>query len=208
MARARTDEAKDERRQALLAAALDEFFEKGFAATRMDDIARRASLSKGALYLYFDSKEAMFQALIESLASPNLEIIEQITEHAASLKEALHGIRKFAPFLIRQTDLPRLMKVLVGDSQLFPEIVEAYRQELIERVLSMIAALLQRADETGEAKIENPQLTARLIMAPVIFSALWQAVFNQTSEAEVDLDQLFAIHEQMMLNALQIGTTP
>ena len=72
----------------------------------------------------------------------------------------------------------------------------------------MIAALLQRADETGEAKIENPQLTARLIMAPVIFSALWQAVFNQTSEAEVDLDQLFAIHEQMMLNALQIGTTP
>ena len=150
----------------------------------------------------------MFQALIESLASPNLEIIEQITEHAASLKDALHGIREFAPFLIRQTDLPRLMKVLVGDSQLFPEIVQAYRQELIERVLSMIAALLQRADETGEAKIENPQLTARLIMAPVIFSALWQAVFNQTSEAEVDLDQLFAIHEQMMLNALQIGTTP
>jgi AcrR family transcriptional regulator len=208
MARARTEEAKDERRQALLAAALDEFFDKGFAATRMDDIARRASLSKGALYLYFNSKEAMFQALIESLASPNLEIIEQITERAASLKDALHGIREFAPFLIRQTDLPRLMKVLVGDSQLFPEIVQAYRQELIDRVLSMIASLLQRADETGEAKIENPQLTARLIMAPVIFSALWQAVFNQTSEAEVDLDQLFAIHEQMMLNALQIGTTP
>nr|WP_321361807.1 TetR/AcrR family transcriptional regulator [uncultured Hyphomonas sp.] len=207
MARARTEEAKDERRQALLAAALDEFFEKGFAATRMDDIARRAGLSKGALYLYFDSKEAMFGALVVSLATPNLEIIKRITEQAASLKEALHGIREFAPFVIRQTDMPRLIKVLVGDSQLFPELVQTYRHDLIERVLSMIAALLQRADEAGEAKIENPQLTARLIMAPIIFSALWQAVFNQTSEAEVDLDQLFAIHEQMMLNALQIGTT-
>ena len=62
MKRARSDEAKDERRAQLLDAALDEFFEKGFSAARMDDIARRAKLSKGTLYLYFDSKKAMFQA--------------------------------------------------------------------------------------------------------------------------------------------------
>lgn len=208
MRRARTVEAKDERRQALLAAALDEFFEKGFAATRMDDIAKRACLSKGAVYLYFDSKESIFHGLVESLASPNLEIVERMTHEAATLKEALHGIRLFAPNLIRQTELPRLIKVLVGDSQLFPDIVREYREELVNRVLSMITSLMRRADETGEAKIENPELTARLVMAPVIFSALWQAVFNQKSEAEVDLDELFALHEQMMLRALQIGTTP
>lgn len=208
MLRARSEEAKDERRQALLGAALDEFFEKGFAATRMDDIARRASLSKGALYLYFDSKEALFHGLVESLASPSLDTIEQITEHAASLKDALSGIRRFAPVLIRETDLPRLMKVMVGDSQLFPDIVRTYREELVDRVLSMIASLLKRANDAGETKIDNPDLTARLVMAPVVFSALWQAVFNQQSEAEVDLDELFALHEQMMLRALQIGTTP
>ena len=208
MLRARTDEAKDERRQALLGAALDEFFEKGFAATRMDDIAKRARLSKGALYLYFDSKDALFQGLVESLASPNLEIVEQITQEATSLKDALRGIRMFAPYLIRETELPRLMKVLIGDSQMFPDMVRTYRHDLIERVLSMIAALLRRADEAGEAKIDNPDLTARIVMAPVVLSALWQAVFNQTSEADVDLDQLFAIHEQMLLRALQIGTTP
>ncbi|KCZ46290.1 MULTISPECIES: TetR/AcrR family transcriptional regulator [unclassified Hyphomonas] len=207
MRRARTDEAKDERRQALLAAALDEFFEKGFAATRMDDIAKRATLSKGTVYLYFESKESIFHGLVEALASPNLEIIERITHEAASLKEALHGIRMFAPNLIRETELPRLLKVLVGDSQLFPDTVRGYREELVDRVLSMITSLLRRADETGEAKIENPELTARLVMAPVIFSALWQGVFNQKSEAEVDLDQLFEIHEQFMLRALRIGTT-
>lgn len=207
MLRARTEEAKDERRQALLSAALDEFFEKGFAATRIDDVAQRASLSKGALYLYFESKDALFQGLVESLATPNLEIVEQITQQAATLKEALHGIRLFAPKLIRQTELPRLMKVLIGDSQMFPDLVQTYRRELIDRVLSMIASLLQRANDTGEARIEHPELTARLVMAPIVFSALWQAVFNQKSEADVDLDQLFEIHEQMLLNALRIEAT-
>nr|WP_321441262.1 TetR/AcrR family transcriptional regulator [uncultured Hyphomonas sp.] len=205
MLRARSDAAKDERRQALLSAALDEVFEKGFAATRMDDVARRAGLSKGTLYLYFDSKEALFQGLVESLAYPNLEIIERITEQAETLREALRGIRQFAPTLIRQTDLPRLMKVLVGDSQLFPDLVRAYREDLIEQVLSMIAALLCRADARGEANISDPELTARLIVAPIIFSALWQGVFNQKYEADVDLDKLFEIHEQMMLKALEIG---
>ena len=208
MLRARSEEAKDERRQALLSAALDEFFEKGFAATRIDDVAKRANLSKGALYLYFESKDALFQGLIESLATPNLEIVEEITQHAATLKEALHGIRLFAPHLIRQTELPRLMKVLIGDSQMFPKLILTYRNELVDRVLSMIASLLQRAKDTGEADVNNPDLTARLVMAPIILSALWQAVFNQKSEAEVDLDRLFEIHEQMLLRALQIGSAP
>ena len=206
MLRARSNEAKDERRQALLGAALDEFFEKGFAATRMDDIARRAGLSKGTLYLYFGSKEALFQGLIETLATPNLKIVETITSQSTSLKDALARIRQFAPFLVRQTDLPRLMKVLIGDSHLFPDVVRAYREDLIDRVLSMITSLLQRAHDTGEAIIDTPALTARVLMAPMIFSAVWQAVFNQKSEADIDLDELFRIHEQMMLKALQIGS--
>jgi len=208
MLRARSDEAKDERRSALLHAALDEFFEKGFAATRMTDIARRAHLSKGTLYLYFDSKEAMFRALVETLASPNLEVIEQITRNAGSLKEAIAGICRFAPMLVRHTELPRLMKVLIGDSHMFPQMVLAYRQELVERVLAMIAGMLSRADDDGKIEIEDPDLTARIIVAPMILSALWQAIFNSRNEAEVDLERLFQIHERMILKALQPGSSP
>jgi len=203
MLRARSDEAKDERRQALLTAALDEFFEKGFAATRMSDIAKRAHLSKGAVYLYFDSKEAMFRALVENLASPNLELIERIATNAGSLREALAGVCRIAPMLIRQTELPRIMKVLVGDSHMFPQMVQAYRTELIERVLAMMSGLLRRAHEAGEAEVPNPDLTARIVMAPMVLSALWEAVFNSRHEADVDLDQLFQIHERMMLRALE-----
>lgn len=202
MLRARSDEAKDERRQALLTAALDEFFEKGFSATRMDDIARRAKLSKGTLYLYFNSKEAMFRALIETFAMPNLEVIEQITNSAASLREALSNFARFAPVLIRHTEMPRLLKVMAGDSHLFPETVRTLREELVEQVLGLIAGMLRRARDAGEIDIDNPELTARIVMAPVVLSALWQAIFNSRGEAEVDLEQLFQIHESMMLRAL------
>lgn len=203
MLRARSDEAKDERRQALLGAALDEFFEKGFTATRMDDIARRAKLSKGTLYLYFDSKEAMFRSLIESFALPNLAKIEQITTSAGSLRDALSGLARFAPLLIRHTEMPRLMKVMVGDSHLFPETVRMLREELVEKIISLLAGVLKRARDAGEADVSNPELTARIVMGPIILSSIWQAVFNSRSEAEIDLEQLFQIYERMMLKALE-----
>ncbi|MEZ5954732.1 MAG: TetR/AcrR family transcriptional regulator [Hyphomonas sp.] len=203
MLRARSDEAKDVRRQALLSAALDEFFEKGFAATRMSDIAKRAKLSKGALYLYFDSKVALFEALIESLAMPNLQHMRQIMNGASSVEEALNGFQTFAPMLVRHTDLPRLLKVLVGDSHTFPDLVSRYRKDLIEQVLAMVTALLERAKSAGEIEVENPTLTARLVIAPLILSAVWQAVFNRRGEAEVDLETLFRIHGQLMLKALR-----
>ena len=82
MLRARSIEAKVDRQQALLSAALDTFFDYGFAASRMEEIASRAGVSKGALYLYFDSKEALFKALIEHHAIPNLERIEAIAAAA------------------------------------------------------------------------------------------------------------------------------
>lgn len=203
MQRARSDEAKDERRAILLNAALDEFFEKGFAAARMDDIARRAGLSKGAVYIYFDSKETLFKALIEQLAAPNIERIEQIASGSVSIEQALDRLAAFAPLMIRQTDLPRLMKVLVGDSHTFPEIIQAYRREVLERLLSILADALKQAEARGEIELRDAALTARLLLAPIAFSGLWHAVFGKVAEAAVDLDTLFRLHADNMLKALR-----
>ncbi|WP_084398652.1 TetR/AcrR family transcriptional regulator [Henriciella aquimarina] len=205
MLRARTDEAKDERRHALLGAALDEFFEKGFAAARMVDVARRAGLSKGTLYLYFDSKEAMFRALIETLTKPSIDQLEQMAEAAHSLEETFLGLRQFAPVIIRETDVPRLMKVLIGDSHTFPEIVRAYRMQLIERVLGIMTAVLRRAHKAGEIHVAAPELTARLVVAPIIMSGIWQALFSDEPDAAVDLDALFRLHTDLLLKALKTG---
>lgn len=203
--RAITDEAKATRRDALLDAALDEFFERGFAGTRMDDIARRAGVSKGTVYLYFESKEELFQALIASVTSPRIEEIEAIAANAASVFTALQQIAIFAPIMIRESNLPRLLKVIVGDSHLFPEIVTRHRKNVVERILAAISGMLEAGAARGEIATEDPSLTARLVIAPIVMSGMWQAVFGRDADAHVDLEAMFQIHLHMVTRALSPG---
>lgn len=202
MSRARTNEAKNECRKAFMNAALDEFFERGFAAARMDDIARRVGLSKGTLYLYFDSKEALFNALVETIAVPNVELIEKFTAAAPSATEGIRSLMAFVPHVIRETPMPRVVKVLIADSGAFPDVVRRYRRQVVDRVLAAIAGLLERGHAAGELIVEDPHLTARLVVAPIILSAIWRVVFETDPKARVDLNALFALHERMLLRAL------
>ncbi|MEL7296765.1 MAG: TetR/AcrR family transcriptional regulator [Pseudomonadota bacterium] len=204
MKRARTDSAKDARKQRLMAAALDEFYERGFAAARMEDIAQRVKLSKGTLYLYFSSKDDLFRALIDTYAVPNLEQIEQIMSNAPAFSMALDAIAVFAPEMITKTHLPKLLKVLAGDSHNFPDVVQSYRSEVIDRGLAAIAGLLARADSDGEIQVDDPALVARLVIAPMVLSLLWQAVFDRTKGPAVDLARLFQLHAQYMKRALGV----
>ena len=203
MQRARSDQAKDARRRALLEAALDEFFDRGFSAARMDDIARRAGVSKGAIYLYFDSKHALFNALIETVALPNVERVEVFVAQAPTARAALHSLMTFAPQVLRQTPAPRLVKVLIADAGAFPELVRRYRRDVIDRAFAAITGVLERGRATGElVAIEDPHLTARLVVAPLILSAIWTVVFETDSETPLDLEALFALHERYLLRAL------
>lgn len=203
--RARTDEAKDERRTAFLMAAMDEFFEKGFDAARVDDIAKRAGLSKGTLYLYFKSKEELFQGLIDMAAAPKLEEIETIVSTARSASDAITGILKFAPVMVRQSIMPRIIKVLIGDGGRFPDVAHTYRQQVIEQVLGLIAGILKRGHDAGEFDVADPDLTARVIIAPIFMSMIWHILFEQDTrdgESLVDLEALFSVHHAMLMRAL------
>ena len=202
--RARTDEAKDQRRMLLLEAALEEFYERGFAAARMSDIATRAGLSKGTLYLYFTSKEDLFLSLADVIAVPNVERLEAMLNAAPSIIHALQGIVQLAAVIIRQSDMPRLMKIMIADGSKFPALARTYRQKVIDRVLNAIGGALARAKEAGEIDIADPYLTARLVGAPVAMSAVWQMLFGDDPEAQVDLEALFALHGDMLAKALGV----
>lgn len=207
--RARTEKAKDERRQAILDAALDEFFEKGFAAARMDDIALRTGLSKGALYLYFDSKDALFMGLVDAITMPRIEQIEAVAMAAPTATDAIRQMMRYVPSLVRESRAPLIIKVLIGDGGRFPDVARAYRRRVVERVLGVIAAVLERGQAAGEFAIVDPHLTARLVIAPMVLSAVWRILFDvgprADPEAHVDLDALFALHEHMLLRALAPG---
>ncbi len=200
--RARTDEAKDLRRQALLDAALDEFAERGFAAARMEDIARRADLSKGTLYLYFESKEDLFKALVDTKAAPRLDEIEALVTEMPSALEALATFAQLAPMLIQRSPVPRLAKIIIGESNQFPEIADFYRRNFIERGMGVIRSVLEQGVERGELEVEDPALTARLIMGPMVLSAVWHVLYGDKPDGRVDLEKLFALHARYLRRAL------
>jgi len=200
--RARSDDAKDARRQAMLEAAMEEFYERGFAAARMEDIAGRAGVSKGTLYLYFDNKDALFLGLIETIAVPRVAMLEAMVEGTDSLLGGLKGLVDWAPSVIRETSLPRLLKIMIGESGRFPGAIQAYRARVVKRGLGAISRALKRAHEKGEISVEDPDLTARLVVAPMVLSLIWEMLFRSEDEPEVDLKSLFRIHARTLLKGL------
>lgn len=202
--RAISENAKAAKKQQMLQAALDEFYEKGFTAARMDDIAQRCQLSKGTLYLYFNSKEALFSALIETIAKPNQAHIITLLEQSHSAASALVTLTDFMPSIIAQGQLPKLMKILIGDSKSFPDIITNYKQQVIEKALNALTGLFERSNQAGETDIKNPDLMARLVVAPVIFSAVWKAVFTDGNDLGFDLQELFKLHQKLLLNNINL----
>lgn len=201
MKRARTPQAKEDRRKALLQAALDEFYEKGLTAARADDIAERAGLSKGTLYVYFKSKEDLFKALIENLTTPKLALLENIVRETTSIETSLNRFSQLIPAIVRYSDMPKLMKILIGESQQFPDIVRLYRTNVLERVLGLLARMIKMAQERGEIRVEDPAIAARLLISPVLFSGIWQAVFAAGDKAPLDVERLIATHITFFLTA-------
>ena len=204
MKRAISEAAKDQRRDLILDAALEEFFESGFRAARMDDIARRAGISKGTVYLYFNSKEEVFTALVTSIALPKIEHIEQTLKRSGNVKAALHALFQYIPTVIRESKMPKMVKILISDARAFPEVVRDYRENVLKRVLAALTALLKRGCRSGEIHTPAPEHTARLLIAPVIFSAIWIVIFEEDRRSVLDMEGLFAAHEAMVLKALAV----
>jgi len=203
--RAISETDKAAKKQLMLHAALDEFYIKGFTAARMDDIAKRCGISKGTLYLYFNSKQALFNGLIETIAKPNQARLIKLMTLAPTAESAIIAITEFMPNLIQHSQIPRLIKILIGDSGGFPEIVQQYKEQVIEQALTALADVFHRSNASGETQLAEPELFCRLMVAPVIFSAIWKAVFAAPNDIGFDLTAFFNLHQKIMLNALKLN---
>jgi AcrR family transcriptional regulator len=175
---------KGERRDVILAAALDEFSAQGFAAARLDDVAKRAGVAKGTIYLYFRDKEALFQELVRSLLTPVVGSVE-------ALRDANIPVRMLADRLVdlfvdeifgtRRRDVIRLM---ITEGRRFPKLAEFYHREVLSRIMTAMRALLARAAERGEV----PDTLARfpqLLAAPGIVAVVWTGLFDKYEPLDV-----------------------
>lgn len=197
----RTPEAKEQRRAEILNAALDEFFERGIEVARMEDIAARTGVTKGTLYLYFDSKEEIFYELVNKFAAPKIDFLENIVEEHATATASLNAIFDATPKILSRTKVPMIIKIIVESSSRFPELVANYRVNVVDRGLRLIERVLEKGNENGEFSIEDTSVTAKIVVAPIILSAIWKVTFDRY-EKNIDIQRLCLTHSKLLIAAL------
>ncbi|MGE3149541.1 MAG: TetR/AcrR family transcriptional regulator [Pseudorhodoplanes sp.] len=185
------------RREAILAAALDEFSAKGFAAARLDDVARRAGVAKGTIYLYFADKETLFQELVRAMLGPVVGAVER--ERFAELPFPVLAERIVGMFVreilgTRRKDVIRLVLLEGGR---FPKIAEFYYREILERVMIAVRAILKRAVARGEARHEAIARFPQLLVAPGLVAIIWGGLFERFSP--LDVEGMMRAHLDLLL---------
>ena len=179
--------APEVRRQAILEAALFVFAERGFAAARLDDVAARAGVAKGTLYLYFQSKEALFEALIRDAVSPLLAQVGKVAA-APDLPPTKALETFFALFKsdVLGTDRKLLLRLIISEGARFPALAEIYYREVVSRGLGLMRGLAQRAVKDGSFATSAPARYPQLIVAPLLVALIWDALFAKIDPLDVD----------------------
>jgi AcrR family transcriptional regulator len=187
------------RRDAILAAALEEFSARGFAATRLDDVAARAGVAKGTIYLYFSDKEKLFQELARSMLTPILGALETVPMSDLPARE-LAG--KIADLFVREvfgTRRKDVIRLIISEGPRFPKIAEFYYREVVQRAMTAVGALMQRAVERGELRNDALARFPQLLIAPGLVAIVWSGLFDRF--APLDAGALMHAHIDLLFGA-------
>lgn len=196
---------KEARPQEILAAALAVFAEKGFRAARMEDIAARAGVSKGAVYLYYDSKQDMFRALVrEGMVANFAAAGGMIAHYDGASADLLRRFLGVAVSAILMSPLAAVPKIIISESGNFPEIAEFYRREVIDAGLGLITHIIERGIARGEFRRLNLEHSAKLCIAPVVLAAIWQSCFAQFDQTPFDAETFIASHLDIFLAGISL----
>jgi AcrR family transcriptional regulator len=205
MAEPRFQRRKEDRPAEITQAALAAFAEKGYAATKVDEVAKRAGVSKGLLYLYFKTKEDLFKAVIRSFLSPRIDaLISNIEETDLSAEEFLRG-----PFLAFAKSLPKspakiLVRLMIAEGPKHPDLVEWYWDNVVSRALAALRTLIERGVDNGEFRESAVNEFPQLLVTPVFFSMIFTIVFKQ--QMNLDTDRFIEAHVEMVLDSIKVQT--
>ncbi len=200
MKRPKWQRRAEDRPGEICTAALEVFSEKGFAAAKLDEIARRAGVSKGTLYLYFKDKEDLFRAVVRSAIAPNIEAITAVIGQAEVPFADLVPMF-FAGFAEREAQLPigAVAKMVIGESRNFPELARVWHDEVASKAIGALAKFVERAQQRGEVRPGDPRLYAFSLMGPMVLGALWRATLVPAGGEPLDLAALAKQHADTVL---------
>lgn len=186
-----------QRRLAILDAALSVFAERGFEAARLDDVAARAGVAKGTLYLYFDDKEKLFEEVVRGAVNP---IVERLTALATApdlpIGNALEALFQVFENEVLATKRKLIIRLIIAEGPRFPRIAEFYYRNVVGRVMPLIRAMAKRAVARGELSTDAFARYPQLVAAPLLVAIIWDALFQRI--APLDFADFFRAHGEML----------
>src|SRR6476620_7059028 len=181
-----------ERRGAIIEAAMDEFIARGFAATRLDDVARRAGVAKGTIYLHFKDKESMFEELIRTAIVPLVGRMQGPPPQGGTVRDAIEGFALAFIQEIASTRRGDIVRLIVAEGPRFPAIADFYYREVVSRGLAGMRALIELGIARGEIKQKNLARFPQIMVAPALIAVIWQSLFSRHSP--LDALEMFRVH--------------
>jgi AcrR family transcriptional regulator len=199
---------KDARPAELLAAALACFKERGFAATRLDDVAAKAGVTKGTIYLYYPSKEELFKAVVRGELVPNIERLEAALGEpgpTAALLERLFTV--WAEHIV-PSPVSVIPKLVIAEASNFPELARFYLETAVHRVLRLVASVLRRGIASGEFRPVDVEHMVYCVLGPLLFTVLWQHSLGPHDDRPLDVHAVCRAHLDLLLHGLQRHPPP
>ncbi|MEH2561015.1 TetR/AcrR family transcriptional regulator [Bradyrhizobium sp. AZCC 2289] len=181
-----------ERRAAIIDAALDEFIARGFTATRLDDVAKRAGVAKGTIYLHFKDKESMFEELIRTALVPLIGRMVPPPLAGGSIRDAVEGFARTFIQEVAGTRRGDIVRLIVAEGPRFPEVADFYYREVVSRGLAGMRALIEFGIARGEIQQKDLARFPQLLVAPAIVAVIWQSLFSK--HAPLDAIEMFRTH--------------
>ncbi|MGA7544767.1 MAG: TetR/AcrR family transcriptional regulator [Methyloceanibacter sp.] len=202
----RSRKERHSRPQEIVDAAFQEFAAKGFAGTRLEDVAARARVSKGLPYLYFKTKEELFKAVVKSIVTPAFDAMRTEIETTTLSTEAfLKG--PFLAFIQNIVGSRRatIARLLIAEGPKHPELTAFYYEHILSRGMATLRALIDRGVERGEFRATPLRDFPQLLIAPVLTAILWRALFER--HHHLDTDRLLETHISLLLDAIRVPAT-
>lgn len=203
--RAKRERRKEARPGELLEAALDLFVEKGFAATRSEEVAARAGVSKGTLFLYFPSKDELFKAVVvENLSGRFPEWNKEFEEFDGSTVDMLRYCMRVWWERVGSTKASGLTKLMLSEGRNFPELAEFYRREVVQPGHTLLRRILRRGIDKGEFAPIDVDHAIYAVIAPMIFLMLWKhsAAVCVDGQSELDPEKYLEIQTEIVLRGI------
>ena len=187
----------------ILDAALSEFLKNGYGRTTMDKVAKAANLSKGAVYLYFPSKEALLESLVKRAVSPMARrAVEELSHGADHPRETLELVLRSIVELLADEQTLNVPMLVIREAPSVPRIAQIYRDEVLSQVIPALTAMLEAARQAGHIRDVDPELAVRSIVGPVLTHVLLARVFGIEPEDGLSIDRLIETHFTILFDGL------